>query len=81
MSRMICEGRTTDGLTDGLILVGNMRFRLLSLLLLLVNMLAFVRIRDRNNKKYREMTGGSLRSISLRVRCDVLLKPFKEESV
>ena len=65
MSRMICEGRTTDGLTDGLILVGNMRFRLLSLLLLLVNMLAFVWIRDRNNKKYRAMTGGSLRSISL----------------
>ena len=76
MSRMMCDGP----MAERWILVGNMRFRLSSPLLL-VNILGFDWMRDRNNKKYREIMGGNFRSISLRVRRDVLLKPFKEENV
>jgi hypothetical protein len=76
MSRMMCDGP----MAERLILVGNMRFRLSSPLLLM-NILGFDWIRDRNNKKYREMMGGSLRSTSLQVRRDMALTPFKEENV
>ena len=73
-SRMICDGPTSERL-----------FRLgkinLGVSEQLENKLSFIWMRDRNNRKYREMMGGNLRSISLHVRLDMELKPFVEERV
>ena len=67
-SWMMCEGLTSERL----ILVGKINLGSSGPC---GNKLSFVRTKDRNNKKYLARIGGSLRTISLLVRRDMLLNP------